>query len=76
MLPTMDQADTQACQNHHFGVRFPPPHFHFHFQVSAIHYKSMTQTSEEISTLYPIRMKLKSHCPMDEIDLTLHRVKV
>jgi hypothetical protein len=42
----MDQADTQAYQNHHFGVCFPPPHF----QVSAIHNKSMTETREKIST--------------------------
>ena len=34
MLLTMDQADTQACQNHHSGVCFPPPHF----QHTAIHY--------------------------------------
>jgi hypothetical protein len=42
----MDQADTQAYQNHHFGVCFPPPHF----QVSAIHNKSMTETRKNIST--------------------------
>lgn len=49
--PVMDQADTQTCQNHHFGVCFPPPHF----QVSANHYKSMTRT-EEIIVSYPIRI--------------------
>jgi hypothetical protein len=42
----MDQADTRAYQNHHFGMCFPPPHF----QVSAIHNKSMTETREKIST--------------------------
>ena len=43
--PVMDQADIQACQNHHFAGCFPPPHS----QIPANHYKSKTKTIEERS---------------------------
>lgn len=40
----MDQADTQACQNHHFGVCFPSPHF----QVSANDRKQVKKSVQNL----------------------------
>ena len=52
----MDQADIQACQNHHFGRCFPPPYF----QVPENHYKSMTKTIKE-SSVSSIQMRLRPY---------------